>query len=350
MWLRSSGLLSAMTAVWLVTIEMAHQGGSKVPTIHIGTVDFSTGVLTAADVHPSKPIHGFAPLWNVDGTKLVYLSTTTDASGSSTTLNVETSGVTRAVVTDVAVGGTMTATRDPNVILVEGKNGKGEAGLFQINVLTGKATMLAAGARASFSNADGRTVYFFRGSGAHHELVGLELATGRQRTIIAYEHAPDIPESAYVSSDQSHVYYRIPAAGAKTPEPESRIIERDLRTGHERDLLAGRLGHLRPSPNGRYAVVRQVDPAGTWVAMRLLPLGGTEPVSDLMRAEGNAALFFSFWSRDSRSVVLQMPENKRPTSWWVSLANGQRRALSRFVGAAVVHPDGKTIAFVANDG
>jgi len=83
--------------------------------------------------------------------------------------------------------------------------------------------------------------------------------------------------------------------------------------------------------------------------MRLLPLTDAQPVSDLMRAEGNAALFFSFWSLDSRSVILQMPDNGRPTSWWVSLDGQPQKALSRFVGSAAVHPNGKTIAFAAND-
>jgi len=44
-----------------------------------------------------------------------------------------------------------------------------------------------------------------------------------------------------------------------------------------------------------------------------------------------------------------MPENGRPTSWWVPLAGRRPRALSRFVGAAAAHPNGKTIAFAVND-
>jgi hypothetical protein len=148
----------------------------------------------------------------------------------------------------------------------------------------------------------------------------------------------------------TRVYYRMPAAGAKTPEPDSRIIERDLSSGHERNVLSGHLGHLRPSPDGRYAVLRQLDAAGKWVAMRLLPLANARPATDLMRADGNASLFFSFWAPDSRSVVLRMPENGQPTSWWVPLEGQQQKALSRFVGSAAVHPNGTTIAFAASGG
>jgi hypothetical protein len=347
--MESRGILVAIAAGALVTLGMARQGAPSVPTIHIGTMDFTTGTLSVPAVELRQAIRGFAPLWNVDGTKLVYLSRTSDSGSSRTTLNVETNGATRQVVTNVSLGGAMSVTTDPDVVLIEGANGNGEAGVLQVNVLTGESSMLAPGGRASFVSGDGHHLYFFRGEGAHHDLVELDLSTREERVIISYEHAPDIPQSAYVSPDRTHVYYRVPDAGATTPEPRSRIIERDLSSGRERELVSGRLGHLRPSPDGRYAVVRQVDPAGKWVAMRLLALIDHQPVSDLMRADGNAGLFFSFWSRDSHSVVLQMPDHGRPTNWWVPLTGRGRRALARFVGAAVVHPNGKTIAFTAYD-
>jgi len=83
--------------------------------------------------------------------------------------------------------------------------------------------------------------------------------------------------------------------------------------------------------------------------MRLISLVDERPVTALMRAEGNAALYFSFWAPDSRSVILQLPENGRPTNWWVPLETKQPKALSRFVGSAAVHPNGKTIAFAGID-
>jgi len=243
----------------------------------------------------------------------------------------------------------MSVTLDPEIVLVEGTNRDSESGVFQIDLQTGKSTMVVAKARASFVSGDRRCLYFFRGEAAHHELVEYDFSTRRERLVVKYEHAPEIPESAYVSPNRTRVYYRMPDAGAKTPEPESHIVERDLAAGHERMLLSGHLGHLRPSPDGRYAVVRQNDPSGKWVAMRLLSLVDDRPVTDLMRAEGNATLFFSFWSPDSRSVILQMPDNGRPTNWWVPLDGKPQKALSRFVGSAAIHPNGKTIAFAGID-
>jgi hypothetical protein len=341
--------LVALAALATATIALAQQDGPAVPTIHIGTMDFTAGTLSVPETGSSKAVAGFSPLWNADGTRLVYLSRRDAAGAIRTTLNVESSGTYREVISDVTIGGAMSATLDPHLVLVEGTNKDAESGVFQIDLLTGKSMMIAAKGRASFVSGDGRYLYFFRGEAAHHELVEYDLSTRRERPLVKYEHAPEIPESAYVSPNRTRVYYRMPDAGAKTPEPESHIVERDLASGHERTLLSGRLGHLRPSPSGRYAVVRQNDPSGKWVAMRLLPLVDDRPVTDLMRAEGNAALFFSFWSPDSRSVILQMPDNGRPTNWWVPLDGKPQKALSRFVGSAAVHPNGKTIAFAGND-
>jgi Tol biopolymer transport system component len=341
--------LVGLAALATAMIGIAQQGGQAVPTIHMGTMDFTTGTLIVPETGSSKAVPGFSPLWNADGTRLVYLSRMRDSGGIRATLNVESIGTTREVVSDVSIGGAMSVTLDPDIILIEGTNRNAESGVFQIDLRTGKSMMVAANARASFVSGDGRHLYFFRGEGAHHELVEHDFSTRRERPLVRYEHAPEIPESAYVSPDRTRVYYRMPDAGAKAPEPESHIVERDLASGHERTLLSGRLGHLRPSPDGRHAVVRQNDPSGQWVAIRLLPLVDDRPTPDLMRAEGNAALFFSFWSPDSRSVILQMPDSGRPTSWWVPLYGQPQKALSRFVGSAAVHPNGKTIAFAAND-
>lgn len=337
----------ALAALAAAVIGVAQQGGQALPTIHIGTMDFTTGTLTVPETGSSKAVHGFSPLWNADGTRLIYLSRTGASGGIRTTLNVEAAGITKEVVSDVSIGGAMSITLDPNIVVIEGAN-RDAAGVFQIDLLTGKSMMVANG-RASFVSGDHRRLYFFRGQAPHHELVEYDLSTRGERLLVKYEHAPEIPESAYVSPDRTRVYYRMPDAGAKTPEPQSHIVEHDLASGHERTLLSGRLGHLRPSPDGRYAVVRQNDPGGKWVAMRLLPLVEDRPATDLMRAEGNAALFFLFWSPDSRSVILQMPDHGRPTSWWVPLDGKPPKVLSRFVGSAAVHPNGKMVAFAAFD-
>ena len=335
--------LLAVAALALATNGIAQQAGPDLRTIHIGTLDFAAGTLT---VETGNAVRGFAPSWNADGTKLVYLTRTNDAGRSRTTLNIDTNGTTRQVIADI--DGAMSATNEPDIVLLEGTNANGEAGVFQIDLRTGKSTIIAARGRASFVSGDGRYLYFFRGEGTHHELMEHDLTTREEHALISYEHAPEIPESAYVSPDRTRVYYRVPDPGAKTPEPQSHIIERELASGRERELLSGCLGHLRPSPDGRYAVVRQIDPDGKWAAMRLLPLIDARPATDLLRADGNAALFFSFWSPDSQTVILRMPDNGQPANWWIPLDGRPKKALSRFVGSAAVSPNGKTIAFTAN--
>jgi hypothetical protein len=90
--------------------------------------------------------------------------------------------------------------------LVEGTNRNSESGVFQVDLVTGKSLMVAANARAGFVSGDGRHLYFFRGEGTHHELVDHELSTHKERSLVKYEHAPEIPESAYVSPDRTRVY------------------------------------------------------------------------------------------------------------------------------------------------
>src|SRR5215471_12261630 len=124
-------MLVAIAALALVTIGIARQGGPAAPTIHIGTMDFATGTLSMPAVGLRQAVRGFSPLWNADGTRLVYLSRTSDTGGNRTTLNVETNGATREVVTDVSLGGAMSVTTDPDIVLIEGTNGNGESGGLQ---------------------------------------------------------------------------------------------------------------------------------------------------------------------------------------------------------------------------
>ena len=147
-------MLVAIAAVATAMIGIAQQGAPAVPTIHIGTIDFASGTLTVPDTGLSKAVLG--------------------------------------------------------IVLIEGTNGSGESGVFQVDLLSGKSTVVVAGARASFISEDRRRLYFFRGEGAHHELVEHDLSSRRERTVVSYEHAPEIPESAYVSPDRTRVYYRVP--------------------------------------------------------------------------------------------------------------------------------------------
>src|SRR5689334_18570731 len=101
----------ALAALVTATIGIAQQGGQAVPTIHIGTLDFANGRLTLPEAGLSKAIPGFSPLWNADGTRLLYLSRTGYSGGIRTTLNVESNGTTRELVSDVSIGA-MSVTTD----------------------------------------------------------------------------------------------------------------------------------------------------------------------------------------------------------------------------------------------
>jgi Tol biopolymer transport system component len=72
------------------------------------------------------------------------------------------------------------------------------------------------------------------------------------------------------------------------------IIERDLKTGNERQLLnESGISELSVSPDGRYLAYRAGRPVGLFV----LPLGGGQP------RRLNSDLFGIAWTPDSRSLV-----------------------------------------------
>jgi Tol biopolymer transport system component len=314
--------------------------------VHLAAMDFTTGTLTARDNSSTKAIHGYAPAWTADGAALVYLSKP-NVPGARAILNVDSNGITKAIVSDVSFTGAINATADPNVVLIDGTDAKGESGLYRVHLTTGGVTLLAAGARASFVGKGRGHVYFFRGKGSQHDLIDHDLSTGSERVLVSYQHSGNIPEDAFISPDGARVYYRLPEPDAKTPEPNSRVIEHELVSGRERQVFAGHLGYLWQSPDGRFLAVRDDDPARRWVAMRLVSLIDSQPPKELMRLEAANGLFFSGWSPDSRSVLLQKAQNAR-TTWWVPIAGGPAKQLPRFVPDPAIHPDGTTIAFAVS--
>ena len=74
---------------------------AHVPIFHrLRQIEFpdTTGTLTVPETGSSEAVPGFSPLWNADGTLLVYLSRTGASGGIRATLNVELGGTTRTVV------------------------------------------------------------------------------------------------------------------------------------------------------------------------------------------------------------------------------------------------------------
>jgi len=316
---------------------------SALQVLHVGAIDFNTGAVTLSQSESAA----FGPIWTRDGTALAYLSRQhAPRGGFHTTVKLLSNGSTQEISSGATWPISLLRTFEPNMLLVEATSAPNRLPLllYQLDLGSAVATLIGPG-RAVKVSADGRHAYYFRGDAPTHELVGRDLATGAEQTLLTYEH-PDarILESAFVSDDGARLYYRLPDPDATRPYPLSKILVRDIQSSREQELLSGRLGPVTPSPDGRYLATSQID--GNRKTIRLLSLQGNEPVRDLLHVEGS--LGFS-WGPDSRFLLVQKEQNGKNTSWWVPVDGGAPKQLSQYVGGAAISPDGKRIAFSASD-
>lgn len=335
-------------------------GGSQ---IRLSTVDFANGESAPASIPGLDTSAGTnqQPRWSRDGATLAYTSRGTDWRTTIVTRSLAT-GAAREIRPDLtAAFGPLAWGADANVIYTTGSDGRGQFGLYSVDLRTAATTLLSPYAIPQFGggslavSADGRTARFFRTDEkravfeGRHDLIERDLTTGAERELLSYAGGP-VDGSAVVSSDGAKVYYRLPDPGATRPMPLSRLVERDLASGAERELLRGRLGPVFLSPDGRHIAIARNDPAGKWRAVSLVSPAGVPSVRDLMRIDedlGPARFRFGAWAPDSQSVVIinAMSEQTAGESWWVPIAGGQPRRMSQYVGAPALHPDGKRVAY-----
>jgi Tol biopolymer transport system component len=324
------------------TIYYAKSSSSQ-QVLHVGAIDFNTGTVTLSQSESGA----FGPIWTRGGTALAYLSRQhAPRGGFHTTVKLQSNGTTQEISSGAIWPISLLRTFDPNILLVEATSAPNRLPLllYQLDLGSGVASLIGPG-RAVQVSADGRHAYYFRGDAPTHELVGRDLATGAEQTLLTYQH-PDarIVESAYVSDDGARLYYRVPDPDAARPYPSSRILVRDIKSSREQELLSGRLGPFKPSPDGRYLATSQID--GNGKTVRLLSLQGSEPVRDLLHVDGSVG--FS-WGPDSRFMLVDGQQNGKNTSWWVPLGGAVPKQLSQYVPSPAINSDGKRIAFSVSD-
>jgi Tol biopolymer transport system component len=141
------------------------------------------------------------------------------------------------------------------------------------------------------------------------------------------------------------LYTRVlPRAGSG---PEQRVImEKDLRSGSERELMRGDLlTVVLFSPDGRYFTTVETNAKGT--AVLLVPASGGQ-AKELMRLSAPDQLWVQMWAPDSRSVYVgKMPEPMK-TFWRVPIDGGEPRVVTidQNMGLSIrVHPDGRRLAY-----
>jgi Tol biopolymer transport system component len=124
------------------------------------------------------------------------------------------------------------------------------------------------------------------------------------------------------SADGSKIYF-------DSHNQSPRIMERDLRSGTEREVFVGASRNFEVSPNGTQLAVMTRDPATKIARLLLVPVNGGPP-RELMRfneQEYLAQTHTFAWSPDSRSVLTARRSGASVALWLVPTGDGQPRRL-----------------------
>jgi Tol biopolymer transport system component len=148
------------------------------------------------------------------------------------------------------------------------------------------------------------------------------------------------------SPDGKRVYY-----GRKVLNNEFAIVERDLASGSEREVVRRKaLGVPSVSPDGRYIAATSSS------SLLLIPIAGGEPRELLGVTAPERFWSYVAWVPDGRGViVLRRGGGYGPGELsLVLVGDGQPRKLEidmrNFAGGAFsVHPDGRQIAYLAGE-
>ena len=158
------------------------------------------------------------------------------------------------------------------------------ASLFRIDATTGATTLVAAiDEQSTISldrwSADGRTVVYRRATNGSTELrlIERDMSTGSERELLRI--GPDTGVAdAHISPDWRTIYYRKNLNdGSKAPFQSGVFVAHDLATGTERELARGVLGAPNLSPDGRYLVTGRNDVGGKTRSILLIPVDGGQP-------------------------------------------------------------------------
>jgi Tol biopolymer transport system component len=291
------------------------------PDIRVATFDFTTGKFLSA---PAAPIQTFVgtnqnPDWSPDGKYLAYASLRGSGSVASRHFVIGIRSVETGQIRELAPSpgffllDSLVWAPDGRSLFAGGQDAKGREGIFRVDAQTGQATVVVP-----------------RGGN-------------------------DGPRFVACSPDGKKLYYRSHPPGAR----ESAVVERDLASGEERELIRKTfVGAFRLSLDGRYVAAGIADAVAKYAAAVLIPVSGGK-AKELMRVDGlNNPVGFSSqvialagWAPDSRSVLLaKISPAGVPEPWLVSIG-GERRKLelnldtTRVFGQLRVHPDGRQVAF-----
>jgi Tol biopolymer transport system component len=269
--------------------------------IHVATVDTATGKrLGEADRPvPSRIGPGRGPAWSPDGTQLVFtLQGRRRGQGRTLAIRDMRTRHVREIQTSLSNVNFPRWSPDGRSIVIQGINQDGRNGIFRVAVDTGEVATVVLSPKGEFVSwpswsADGQRIYYNRGTGGP-----------------------------------------VPAA-----------VERDLRTGTEREFAGVRAGVA--SPDGRFLLASpwSEDRIGE---LRLVPTGGGEARVVYSVSEGG--LPWANWTPDGKHILVKHVGKGHDDVLLVPVDGGAPQKLDlpgAKWGWLAMHPDGKRIAYLA---
>ena len=286
------------------------QNGSFYYGLQTGMKDISLAELDASGKiisQPKKITQRFVgsnsdPAWSPDGKFLAYISKrhSQSAFGSNVLCILSLDGGTEREITPKLRDFHYPRwSFDSRSVFVRGVDKKGHEGLFEIDLQKGELTAFFVGhiMGAPAFSPDGSVFYYYR----------MEL------------------------------------------QPEG-IVKRDLKNGHETDLVAEFARNLALSPDGAYLAYSGKDGSEKSLAIKIIPTAGGKP-RELIRLNQEVHPSIA-WTTDGRYILYTKRHGDESELWRVLLQGGEPEQ----VGLAMngldhirVHPDGKQIAFSAGE-
>jgi Tol biopolymer transport system component len=273
-------------------------------SLQVAPIDLDTGKLSSAPV--LENFRSGVPAWSRDGKHLAYGSTGTNGLLRLSIRSVE-SGQLRELRTGLAYMNSPTWMPDGRSLVTFARDTKGRAGIYQIDADTGKVSLITEGETNRVQvSPDGTKLYYNRG-------------------------------------------YYVPSQGP------ARFVERDLRSGEERELFrrpAGG-GGAALSPDGRVLATISVDKAAKSATLLLFPVGGGDSrelhrvtLPDTLEAYGNMT-----WTPDAQALLVVNRRGTRRELWLVPVNGSRARKLEIDMDNWApgpgfrLHPNGRQIAF-----
>ena len=355
-----------------------------ISVIKTGSFDFSTGQMLKP---PSDLLLEYSdasnksPKWSPDGKSLAYIVEHSSRAGDSRlAVNMLETDQVREFPVRLAQMNWLYWAPDARSLMVSASDLNGEPGLWRVDIATNEMSSIARGsfgrdiyptwAWASYGNLfygwsrDASKIYYQRllPGDAGLVLVERDLASGLERELFR-QAAPGPWYSPRLSADGAKLYYRrSEGLASEPPALQAALIERDLASGTEKELLRGNLGGPALSPDGRFLATTMFDGPTRSESYVLVPVAGGEPrtlmqvtleqsFKDGRSVPGLSA--YVIWAPDSRSLLFFAfdADSTHPGFWWIPMNGSEPAKTTGGFGSdggelfdVRVHPDGRQFA------